>query len=97
MAKSRRDAKRDASEIRLRTSSCVGVQKREHCAKGGRKKTAERIQHKYCPRPNSHGVDPDAALPWRERISYHFTWSSFLKREYSCTTTTTIINCHHYQ
>lgn len=59
----------------------------------GRKETAERIQHKYCPRPNPWRGSP-RSLP-RQNTSPTIAWTSFLKREDSSTTTT--INRHHYK
>lgn len=85
-------AERDASEIRLQAIPCIGVRK-EYCSRRvGRKETAERIQHKYCPRPNPWRGSPRSLA--RQNTSPTIAWTSFLKREDSSTTT---INRHHYQ
>lgn len=52
---------------------------------GGRKETGERIQHKYCPRPNPWCGSRSLA---QQNASPTIAWSSFLKREDSSTTTT---------
>lgn len=81
MGKEARGAKRierDASEIRLQTASCIGVQKgifewgRERGWEDEGGDSPERIQHKYCPRPNggSRSLASGDASPTT-------TWSPF--------------------
>lgn len=72
----------DSSGVHRSAKRHIRVGKRGE--KGG--DSSERIQHKYCPRPN--GVDP-AALP-RGRVSYHHV-VSFSPWEDSSTTTTIIV------